>query len=105
VTGHEAWQVFLRQNGKCALTGLDLDFGSGGTDRRNYHLGSASLDRIDSAKGYSLDNIQWVHKQVNLMKSDLDQSEFIRWCKRVARHSVAATVSLAGSLQPTAPAD
>lgn len=62
---------------KCALTNLDIQIG----DR------SASLDRIDSQKGYIIDNIQWVHKTVNCMKNELSQFEFVRFCKLVASNS------------------
>ena len=44
---------------------------------------TASLDRIDSKLGYTSNNIQWVHKDLNYMKSDLDQSVFIEWCRKV----------------------
>lgn len=39
-----------------------------------------SIDRIDSAKGYSLDNIQLVCVVINLMKLDMTQAEFTAWC-------------------------
>lgn len=48
---------------------------------------TASLDRIDSTKGYTLDNIQWVHKHINVMKMDLDQEYFIKLCKLVTKKS------------------
>ena len=48
---------------------------------------TASLDRKDSSLGYTLDNIQWVHRTVNKIKLDLQQDEFVEWCKRVAAHA------------------
>lgn len=39
-----------------------------------------SLDRIDSSKGYTEDNLQLVHKVINNMKSALSDTEFRRWC-------------------------
>lgn len=47
------------------------------------HKQTASLDRIDNTKGYTEDNVQWVHKIINKMKSDLTQEDFIMWCKRI----------------------
>ncbi len=47
---------------------------------------TASLDRIDSSKGYTKDNIQWVHKHVNLMKHKFDQKYFVDICKLIANH-------------------
>lgn len=34
-------------------------------------------------QGYTLDNVQWVHKTINFMKHDLSQDVFIQWCERV----------------------
>lgn len=74
-----AYQLFVNQNGLCALTGETIAFR---TDSARKH--TASLDRIDSSKGYVNNNIQWVHKTVNLMKNHLDQTEFLSWCKKIS---------------------
>jgi hypothetical protein len=79
---HYAWQKFLEQNGKCNYTGLKLQFPDTGSLG-----GTASLDRIDSSKGYIKDNIQWVHAVVNNMKSDLDSKDFKNYCKLVTKHT------------------
>ena len=47
---------------------------------------TASLDRIDSSKGYVKGNIQWVHIAINFMKHSLPEEEFVRWCCLVAKH-------------------
>ena len=44
------------------------------TDNNN---DSISLDRIDSSKGYEENNVQWVHKDINLMKNKYDNKYFI----------------------------
>ena len=72
------WELFIKQERKCALSGITLEFPQLGTEN-----GTASLDRIDSSKGYDEENVQWVHKAVNLMKWDFDQDEFIEWCKKI----------------------
>lgn len=74
-----AWSLFKKQNGKCKLSGIKLKF-----PRTSRTLGTASLDRIDSKKGYIRGNIQWVHKKINMMKYNLTNSEFKKLCKRVA---------------------
>ena len=76
----DAWNKFVEQDKKCALTGVPLDFGT--TKRANDM--TASLDRIDSSKGYIPGNIQWVHKKINVMKMDLSQDQFIDWCRKVS---------------------
>ncbi len=80
LTKEEAWLLFLKQNRKCSLTGILLKFPSRSTDTS----WTASLDRIDSSKGYILSNVQWVHKDINMMKRIYTQEHFIHMCKLVA---------------------
>lgn len=84
VTAQDMWDVALKQNLKCALSGDILIFVN---DQKNQCQANASLDRIDSSKGYEVGNIQWVTKDVNMAKHVLPQSVFIALCKRVTeRH-------------------
>lgn len=69
-----AWELFLRQNRKCALSGMNLYFGKSFT---------ASLDRIDNNKGYDEGNVQWIHKDINRMKNIYNQEYFINICEQV----------------------
>lgn len=65
ITIQYLWSLFLKQKGLCKLTRLPLEF------HGNLHKkerGTASLDRIDNAKGYIKGNLRWVHKDVNYMK-------------------------------------
>lgn len=75
ITIEDVWIKFLEQNKRCALSGEELSF-----DIQNQ---TASVDRIDSNKGYTKDNIQIIHKYLNTMKWDLTQEEFIEWCGKV----------------------
>lgn len=81
ITIEYAWELFLLQNRKCALTGQTLTFSKTNADRS----ATASLDRIDSSKGYEPGNVQWVHKDVNRMKNVFPQDYFIATCQLVAR--------------------
>lgn len=78
----EAWNVFLSQNSRCALSGVLLTFDSLAACRD----GNASLDRIDSSRHYTVDNVQWVHKMINRCKLEYSEQEFIEMCKRVAKY-------------------
>ena len=69
-------EIISIYNGKCALSGWDLSI--------SYANTSASLDRIDSNKPYAIDNIQWVHKMVNMSKNKYDQDVFVKMCKAIA---------------------
>ena len=77
----EPWQQYLKQGGRCAISGLPLSFGAA----RGKHK-TASLDRIDSRRGYVPGNIQWTHKDINRMKQHFDESYFIQLCRTVSEH-------------------
>jgi len=77
VTIEELWDLFLQQNKKCALSGLPIVFGA----NHGRIKGTASLDRIDSTKGYTANNIQWVHVDVNHMKWNMLQVHFLDMCR------------------------
>jgi len=76
--------LYESQNKKCPLSGLPISFESVST--RTKEECSASLDRIDSSKGYTEDNVQLVHKIINIMKQDLSQVDFIKMCIDVANY-------------------
>lgn len=86
ITKEEAWNLYEKQNGKCALSGVDIGFAQD-SESHSHGNTTASLDRIDSKKGYTLSNIQWTHKMVNRMKWGLTVSQFVGFCKAVAKHS------------------
>lgn len=48
---------------------------------------TASLDRIDSTKGYTEYNIQWVHKLINIAKSTLTNNQFISMCMDICENN------------------
>lgn len=80
----EVWDLFLRQERRCALTGLVISFAYV-TGRQGAI--TASLDRIDSSKPYTLDNVQLVHKDVNMMKKNLPEARFIEICTLIANQA------------------
>lgn len=45
---------------------------------------TASVDRIDSSKGYITGNVHWVDVDVNRSKWDLTEAEFLQICREVA---------------------
>ena len=83
LTIEKLWLLYLRQNKKCIFTGENLDFPAYNKQKIG---GSASLDRIDSSKGYVVDNVQWVHKTVNFMKQRMSDDEFLGWCRKIASY-------------------
>lgn len=69
---------YLKQDGKCALTGLHMLCEITRKDAKMNT--STSIDRIDSNGPYHRDNIQIVCRAVNTMKNDMTHSELLRWC-------------------------
>lgn len=72
----DAVNKYKQQEGVCILSGQKIELNI-----------DASLDRIDSDKGYLVDNIQWVHKDINRIKSDIKQKYFIEICKLIADYN------------------
>lgn len=72
ITAQYLYELFLKQDKKCAITGEEIDLTK-----------DASVDRIDSAKGYIKDNIWWVKKDINKMKLDFPLPIFIELCEKV----------------------
>lgn len=60
----ELWDA---QNGRCAISNIPMKYHAKGMGRKS--LDSASLDRIDSDKGYTKDNVQFVAMAINLAKN------------------------------------
>ncbi|HEX5186239.1 MAG TPA: hypothetical protein VFV86_05055, partial [Nitrososphaeraceae archaeon] len=56
ITQEFAWNLFLKQNRKCALSGIDLFLAIYLKKENNkdiYNSSNATLDRIDSSKDYT----------------------------------------------------
>lgn len=86
ITIEDAWNKYLQQNGKCAISGVDIALRGqeiGISSKYVHEKTTASLDRIDSNHGYTLNNIQWVHKDLNQMKSDRSMETFLSWIKTI----------------------
>ena len=80
------WELFLKQERKCALSGMNLIILEDGKSFKKSEK-TASLDRIDSSKGYTEDNVQWVHKHINVIKNSHSQQYFIELCTLVSEHN------------------
>jgi hypothetical protein len=81
----EQWD---KQQGICPYTGWVLDNPSSSKWGPNYpsHAARASLDRIDSSKGYVVGNVQFVAKIANFAKHGFDESVLFEFCKAVVEY-------------------
>lgn len=84
ITIEEISKLFELQERKCALTGLQLNTYDEHKNKKNM---TASLDRIDSEKGYTIDNVQWVHKKINKLKLDFTEEELYYYCKLIVEYN------------------
>jgi len=79
-------EQWVKQDGKCALSGVELCFSEVQYSDVTKPRGSASVDRIDSNVGYVKSNIQFVDKRINIMKQDMSQEDFIDMCRKISEH-------------------
>jgi len=77
------WGLYERQEGKCALSGLSLSLPKNSRSDRNH---TASLDRINSKKGYIKGNVQWLFKDINLIKWHFPQKHFLFLCNKITKN-------------------
>ena len=80
------WNLFCAQSGKCVYSDDDISFAY----KRNGIVSpstTASLDRIDNNLGYTIGNLQWIHKDLNKMRMCLPEDVFLYWCNAVANKS------------------
>lgn len=63
---------YARQRGLCWYTGEPLRIGS--------------VDRIDTERGYSPNNIIMCERYVNVFRGEMPRDEFIGLCRRIAGH-------------------
>lgn len=76
--------LWTAQEGRCALTGVPMSLAKG---ESRWDSALCSLDRIDPAKGYTLDNVQLTTAKANYGKGMQTMEDFVEMCKQVVeRH-------------------
>jgi len=63
------------QDYKCNLSGMQLT------------CDNFSIDRIDSSRGYDISNIQYIHKDINIMKNSYSNEYFMWICKLICENN------------------
>lgn len=77
----EVWET---QNGTCPYTGIALTLPEDGNITAIRVEERASIDRIDSSKGYIKGNIQFVSTPINYMKSTMSDLQTKEYLKRIS---------------------
>lgn len=72
--------MYTEQKGLCALSGLPISWSVTNWTH------TASIDRIDNNLGYFEDNVQLVHKKLNMMRGSLGIEEFKELCQAVSQN-------------------
>ncbi len=76
-------ELLEKQNYKCKYSNMILDIENIGSNNSFLNNSTLSIDRIDSKKGYTKDNVVLATAIVNSMKNELSQSEFFNIIKAV----------------------
>lgn len=78
----------------CYYSGLALSMEIG-------QLNTLSIDRIDSSKPYTEDNIVPCCSVINMMKGELSKSDFLTMCEQINAHILQQKMALHVGLAPT----
>lgn len=78
ITEEHILTAYEQQSGVCAYTGVDLTMECSTSAPH-----AASIDRIDSTKGYTPDNVVLCCAVINSMKNDMSVDELKEWAARL----------------------
>jgi hypothetical protein len=87
ITLEDLKTVWCEQNGICPYSGIKLQL-SRYTKVVKNPIYSASLDRIDSSKGYVKGNIQFVSRPINYMKNNMSHEQTIELIEILKHNSL-----------------
>ena len=74
VSDRDLLAVWQKQKGRCAYSGIELVLNEKGSVQDMRFL--ASLDRINSDRGYEADNVQFISASLNFAKNTLTDTQF-----------------------------
>jgi hypothetical protein len=98
ITPEDLKLLWEKQGGICPYTGVRMALPKNSGDRTAKSLRKASLDRIDSSKGYTKNNIEFVCMAINLAKNNHSKEEMAQFIDEII--SIRNTLSVTRP-QPT----
>lgn len=72
------------KNYKCPYTGLKMSFGDG-----IHSPNTATVDRIDTTKGYIRGNVEWISMHANRLKSNMTYEKIKKLYQHMKKHHEA----------------
>ena len=85
-----------RQGGQCALTGWTMINYRSTQDRPPRCPQRASVDRLDSNKDYTVDNIRFICMMGQFAKNNFTDHQLREFCEAVVRHGISEAVEACG---------
>lgn len=76
ITPDEVYQIYQKQKGKCAISNITMSYVKDGKGDLINNYKNISIDRIDNAKPYSIDNVQLICVALNFWKRNLSNEDF-----------------------------
>lgn len=88
ITIEDIKSQYNNQVGLCAMTRFKMTWIKYSNEFKTHinNKFNISVDRIDSNKGYTKDNIQLVCATANIIKNKLPQDKFIEICKKISKN-------------------
>jgi hypothetical protein len=78
--------LYNKQNGKCALSGWNLECETGGEWYGNKNPRVCSIDRKDNSKGYIKGNVHLTCSYVNNLRGPMPLKEFRQMCRDISNN-------------------
>lgn len=85
VTPAELMDLFRRQGGRCALSGIEMTWARGKTLPT-----SISVDRVDQTRGYHADNVRLLCTAVNAFRGIMADEQMIEMAQAIVDRAYAA---------------
>lgn len=87
ITSKDILDLYLKQNKRCALTGKYMTCNTFQAYKPEVNKWNIAIDKIDSSKEYTKDNIKLICNIVGQMKIHLNEIELLKFCNGVHKNN------------------
>lgn len=92
ITQQDVIDLWYKQNGRCALSGVPMTLTHG--TAYNHNPTKVSIDRIDNDVGYTKENIQLITWQINCSKGTFDVEQLFEMCQHIVNYQQTLSTEL-----------